>query len=74
MSGRLIGDLWDINPDKFGQFDNFTRLENNVPNVNRKDLWHGADFQVSSRFDNSLTMRFGGAGLGRGQRLVHVHR
>jgi carboxypeptidase family protein len=60
VSGRLIGDLWDINPDKFGQFDNFTRLENNVPNVNRKDLWHGADFQVSSRFDNSLTMRFGG--------------
>ena len=59
-SGRLIGDLWDIDADSFGVFDNYTRLENNVPGANRKDLWHGVDFQISSRLSNSLTMRFGG--------------
>jgi hypothetical protein len=58
-SGRTIDDLWNIIPAKFGQINNNTYLENNVEGTNRKNWWHGVDFNVNARMLNGLSMRGG---------------
>jgi hypothetical protein len=60
-SGRVIDDLWNISPGKFGQINNETILENNIPGVNRRNWWQGVDFNVNARL-GGLTLR-GGAVL-----------
>lgn len=58
-SGRVVGDLWNIIPAKFGQINNNTFLENNVEGTNRKNWWNGVDFNVNARMRNGLTLRGG---------------
>jgi hypothetical protein len=61
-SGRVIDDLWNISAAKFGQINNQTILENNIPGVDRKNWWQGVDFNVNARLAGGLTLR-GGAVL-----------
>jgi hypothetical protein len=58
-SGRLIDDLWNITPTKFGEREEYTRLENNVPGTNRRNWWNGGDINVNARLANGLTLRGG---------------
>jgi hypothetical protein len=58
-SGRVVGDLWNISPAKFGQINNQTVLENNVPGVNRKNWWQGVDLNVNARLAGGVTLRGG---------------
>ena len=57
-SGRLVDDLWNISPAKFGQVNNQTILENNIPGVNRRNWWQGVDLNVNARLGD-LTLRGG---------------
>ncbi|MEP7309824.1 MAG: carboxypeptidase regulatory-like domain-containing protein [Acidobacteriota bacterium] len=61
-SGRVIGDLWNVSPQKFGQINNQTILEDNIPGIDRKNWWNGVDLNVNARFKSGLTLR-GGAVL-----------
>lgn len=59
VSGRTVGDLWNIIPTKFGQINENTYLENNVPGTNRRNWWNGVDLNVSARPRNGLSLRGG---------------
>ena len=59
VSGRLVGDLWDVVPSKVSLTSNFTRLENNVPGVDRRNWWNGGDVNVNARLRGGLTVRGG---------------
>ena len=59
VSGRLVGDLWDVIPSKVSLTSNFTRLENNVPGVDRRNWWNGGDVNVNARIRGGLTVRGG---------------
>ena len=72
-SGRVIDDLWNISQAKFGQINNETILENNIPGVNRRNWWQGVDFNVNARL-GGLTLRGGAVLSTRRRRLVHLHR
>jgi hypothetical protein len=58
-SGRVVGDLWDVIPSKASLNTNFTRLENNVPGVDRRNWWNGGDVNVNARIRGGLTLRGG---------------
>jgi hypothetical protein len=58
-SGRVIGDLWNISTAKFGQINNQTLLENNIPGVDRRNWWQGVDVNVNARLAGGLTLRGG---------------
>jgi len=58
-SGRVIGDLWNISAAKFGQINNQTLLENNIPGVDRRNWWQGVDLNVNARLAGGLTLRGG---------------
>jgi hypothetical protein len=58
-SGRVIGDQWNISQAKFGLRNDQTILENNVPGVNRKNWWNGADINVNARLRNGMALRGG---------------
>ena len=59
VSGRLVGDLWDVIPSKVSLTSNFTRLENNVAGVDRRNWWNGGDVNVNARVRGGLTVRGG---------------
>ena len=59
VSGRLIDDLWNISQAKFGQINNQTILENNIPGVNRRNWWQGVDVNVNARLAGGIVLRGG---------------
>jgi hypothetical protein len=63
-SGRVISDLYNISQAKFGQINNETILENNIPGVDRRNWWQGVDFNVNARLAGGVTLR-GGAVLSK---------
>jgi hypothetical protein len=63
FSGRTITS-YDINPDKFGQVDNYETLETDFGPA-RTQYWHGVDVNVQARLQNGLVFQ-GGTNTGRG--------
>jgi hypothetical protein len=60
--GYTIDDLWDINPDKFGQSAEVVSPAEDYGN--RVSYWHGVDVNISGRMRNSLMFQ-GGTSTGR---------
>ena len=55
----MIADLWDVIPSKVSLTSNFTRLENNVAGVDRRNWWNGGDVNVHARLRGGVTVRGG---------------
>ena len=60
--GYVIGDLWNISQEKFGQTQNFVTRASNFGD--RLQYWHGVDVNVRARPLNGLTLQ-GGTSTGR---------
>jgi hypothetical protein len=60
--GYVISDLYNINPTKFGQTDNFITLTENYGKAT--NYWQGVDVHVNARMRNGLTLQ-GGTSTGR---------
>jgi len=60
--GYTIGDLWDINPDKFGRVDELVLPASDIGH--RISYWHGVDVNISGRMRNGLMFQ-GGTSTGR---------
>ena len=55
--GQTIAGLYDVNPNKFGQINNFVTLANNYGDITRR--WQGVDVTASVRAMNGLTFQGG---------------
>ena len=60
--GYKIDDLWEINPEKFGQSAEIVSPAEDYGN--RISYWHGVDVNISGRMRNSLMFQ-GGTSTGR---------
>jgi hypothetical protein len=60
--GYAIEDLYDVNPAKFGQTQNFVTFGSDYGEQAR--YWHGVDVSVNARLRNGLTAQ-GGTSTGR---------
>ena len=60
--GYTIDDLWEINPEKFGQSAEVVSPAEDYGN--RISYWHGVDVNISGRMRNSLMFQ-GGTSTGR---------
>jgi hypothetical protein len=60
--GYTIDDLWDINPNKFGQSSDLVLPASDIGD--RISYWHGFDVNISGRMRNGLMFQ-GGTSTGR---------
>jgi hypothetical protein len=60
--GYVIDDLWDINPAKFGQVDNYVTAASEFGKETNR--WHGVDVNFNVRMENGLRFQ-GGSSTGR---------
>ncbi|NOT45360.1 MAG: TonB-dependent receptor [Acidobacteria bacterium] len=60
--GYTIDGLYNVNPDKFGQVDNYNTLANKIGDMS--EVWNGMDFVMNARLQNGLTLQ-GGYSFGR---------
>jgi hypothetical protein len=63
--GSPICGLYDVNPAKFGQVDNFVTLASNYGN--QTQYWHGVDVTVNARALKDVTVQ---AGFSNGQTVT----
>ena len=60
--GNVVSDLFDVNPAKFGQTDNWVTSATNY--ADQREYWHGVDVNFNVHLFDSLTFQ-GGTSTGR---------
>src|SRR5207244_7610019 len=65
-NGTTVNGFFDVNPDKFGKFDNFVTKASNFGNETQH--WNGVDIGVNSRYKGIVLQ--GGVSTGRQSRDV----
>jgi hypothetical protein len=60
--GQVVGDLYNVKPEKFGQQDNFFTSAENYGD--RKETWNGVEVNFTARIRDGLTLQ-GGTSTGR---------
>jgi hypothetical protein len=60
--GYVVGELYNVRPEKFGQQDNFVTMASNYGK--RSEQWNGVEVNFTARVRNGLTLQ-GGTSTGR---------